>query len=183
MAGTTIPAYGPGSGAEASSTPTTYSTAAPISVIDNIIGTIQRGGGRRRMYRQARTKALNGWSTGGMSFDVSRGSGAWDDSSATPWIGSANDLPSGSISLFRGPANEGGWNETTGGGYGVVKPKKGWWDPYYSKHQLGGLLGHELGHSLGMGHGGAGIMQHQNTRAYVPDATDLAQYNQYYNQY
>jgi hypothetical protein len=150
--------YGPGSGAEASSTPTTYSM--PIPVIDTLAPTLTLE--HRRIWRQARNDALTNWTTGCVSFSVSTGEVS---------------LASGTITLSRGTEDWGGWDDVSGGGFAIFAPWRGWWDDFYAKHQLKGLIGHEVGHALGFGHGGDGIMVLDTNK---PDATDLALLRSYY---
>jgi hypothetical protein len=150
--------YGPGSGAEASSTPTTYTT--PIPVVDGLAGTLSAE--HRRIWRRARNAALANWTTGCVSFSVSPG---------------GTTLTSGVITLLRGTQDWGGWDDVSGGGYARLAPWRGWWDDFYSKHQLKGLVGHEIGHALGFGHDGDGIMA---LDANAPSPDELSALTSYY---
>jgi hypothetical protein len=155
--------YGPGGTADASTTPTTYTM--PIPVIDAMAPTLNPE--RRKIWRQARNAALANWTTGCVSFAVttSTTTGAWDDS-----IGSTGFSPlltSGSITIFRNQSSStqmlGWWDAASGGGFAVYAPWAPWWKDYY-RTQMVGDIGHELGHALGFGHGGNGIMMGSTDR-------------------
>jgi hypothetical protein len=173
-AGTTD--YGPGGTADASTTPTTYTM--PIPVIDSLAPTLNPE--RRKIWKQARNAALAAWTTGCVSFTVTidTTAGTWDDSIGD--LGYSRLLTSGAITIFRNESSSpqmlGYWDSSSGGGFAVYAPWAPWWKDYY-RTQMVGDIGHELGHALGFGHGGDGIMMGATDR---PTATDLALLRSYY---
>jgi hypothetical protein len=148
----------------------------PIPVIDTLARTLTPE--HRKIWKQARNAALANWSTGCVSFTVTTGTGTWDDSISD--LGYSRLLTPGAITIFRNQSSSpemlGYWDASSGGAFAVYAPWGPWWKDYY-RSQMIGDIGHELGHALGFGHGGNGIMMGATDR---PNATDLALLRSYY---
>lgn len=145
--------YGPGGTGLGTSTP---AYDRPIPIIDAMMGTL--GPNHRRAWRLARDRVLDAW---GLDFEVRR---LAESKLAYPWTVENIDgglaitsIVPGAILVarvrgFPGAASA-GWVEEEQGGVLALGPWSGWWD--------GGVFStfaHELGHALGFGHGGTGIM-------------------------
>jgi hypothetical protein len=68
------------------------------------------------------------------------------------------------------------WSSTKQGSFACYTPEAIWWKQYY-RPALAGIIGHEIGHCLGLAHGGGGIMS-GNWR---PNEHDLESVSAYYN--
>ena len=134
----------------------TYSL--PIRVVDGVRSTFINK--RRQDWRVASVKALNYWE---LPFNLTfrpeddQPFTATDESISTL---SVNPLVvPDAIALVRAhfalATDTAGWIDDMGGGICLLTPWSGWWG---DRAQITAVVAHEVGHALGFGHGGNGVM-------------------------
>lgn len=168
--------WGPG-GTEMGASSPVYTQ--PIRVIDAMAGSLNSD--HRRIWVKARNAALTNWD---IPFTVERISEAqlpytWTDENINGGL-AVTDIQPDSILLVRNRSvysqTFGSWVEAEQGGVAAYAPWRPWWKAYYFS-QLIGVIGHEVGHTLGFGHGGTGIMGGGSDR---PNAVELTALHAYW---
>lgn len=157
----------------------TYSL--PIQVVDSAKSTFI--GERRKRWREAVNLSLSRW---GLPFELDH-----LPESEQSYVVTAETLSSlgvnpliipNAIVLVRlhsavgeNNQNSGGWIQEMGGGICIYAPWRGWWAPF-PPSQITQIITHEIGHALGFGHGGNGVM----AGAFRPNAQEVALAAAYY---
>jgi hypothetical protein len=134
----------------------TYSL--PIPVVDGVRSTFIND--RRRRWRKAVEEAISRWE---LPFDLT-----FRPEDDQPYAGTDETISSlgvdplilpGAIALVRLHSevaqDSAAWIDAQGGGICLFTPWRGWW---MDQSQIESVVAHEVGHALGFGHGGHGVM-------------------------
>jgi len=148
----------------------------PIQVVDSLAYTW--GPLKRAIWRKIRDRAIALWEQSGVDLYVV------EDLNPDDWNGdlSSQYFP-GTIHMLRGTKGETQWmdfasyNESSDSAIVVNTSTPRWWKDYVPWFKAAsGVVCHELGHGLGLAHGGGGVM----SGGWVPNAHDLQSVRDYY---
>jgi len=158
-----------------------------VEVVDTLALTLRPL--RRAVWRKARDKALRLWEPAGMIFRLSeRDASAWEFPGFTGLkVGESEScLLPGKLRIARStynapadtyyPISWAWWTAERQGACVFFKPNKHFWQGYWFG-QLVANVCHELGHCLGLSHGGGGVM----SGALRPNEHDLDSVRRYYS--
>ncbi len=131
---------------------------------------------RAKFWRGARDKALAGWEQCGAFFHVMEGVNGYDCGQVTLDLFDTDDGTAGQAATCYPPLDE----SCTEGGWARVDIE--WFSQQFRSNisaPLQAVICHELGHILGFGHGGNGVMTttHQER---VPNAEECAALDAYW---
>lgn len=152
----------------------THDGRVKIKLVDDVVETL--GALKRPVWRLARSKAIGRWEAAGLKFLVTEDEGwVYADPSVNP------DYIAKTIRLVRsGPGfprkDFAQYNAEADAAVASYTPEPSWWKEYLNLSVLQFTIGHEIGHCLGLDHGGDGIMEGN----WKPNAHDLDSIRRYY---